>query len=675
MTIRTTFANVLLVIMLVVFGSSVFVLQVLGRAKDDADIINALGRQRMLSQSMGKSVLGFTLGKSVLGNIERNILEFDKYVTAMRKVYTEVVVTEAAKANVDLTMSLGENSHPYLPFPATFTRLINSEYSAASPTNISIISENPINPEQGLETEIDFQANAFLKKNPDRTYYAAKEESGKLVLNYYTADIATVEDCATCHEDLEGRQYRLGDLLGIRRYEILFSENPAAAHSALHPNLDEYREAETVFSSTLLAAKNGGVYPADGNSDAFKETKAIDDPAMQAKIVEIERALTQFKHSVELIDLSETGGLSRYKLIEELMALSNDLLRLSEQLVSQYTAIANNKQEMVYVSVILSLLFVSLASLFMYFFFYSRVVRPLGEMTKYMTDLANGDTQSTVPCCKHKDEVGEISNAVEVFRLTAIEREKAEAKLKEAIGKAEEANKTKSDFLANMSHELRTPLNAIIGFSNAMQEGVFGSIDNEKYKEYINNIHDSGEHLLELIGDILDLSKVEANALKLDETNIDLTDIFTAAKQMLQKRAEAGQIEVTMMAPSDIPTLRGDERRLKQILANLLSNAIKFTPAGGYVSMEARCDEQGAIVLAISDNGVGMTEKEVATALNVFGQVDNGLFSKHEGTGLGLPLTKALVELHGGTLEIVSRKAQGTRITLRFPSERTGATG
>jgi len=661
--------------MLVVFGSSVFVLQVLGRAKDDADIINALGRQRMLSQSMGKSVLGFTLGKSVLGNIERNILEFDKYVTAMRKVYTEVVVTEAAKANVDLTMTLGDSTHPYLPFPATFTRLINTEYSAASPTNISIISENPINPEQGLESEMDFQANAFLKNNPDRTYYAAKEDNGKLVLNYYTADIATVEDCAACHEDLEGIEYRLGDLMGIRRYEILFSDDPAAAHSALHPNLDEYREAETVFSSTLLAAKNGGVYPADRKSDSFKETEAIDDSAMQAKIVEIEQALAQFKRSVELIDLSESVGLSRYKIIEELMVLSNKLLHLSDQLVSQYTVIANNKQEMVYVSVILSLLFVSLASLFMYFFFYSRVVKPLGEMTKYMAGLASGDTQAAVPYRGHKDEVGEISNAMEVFRLTAIERAKAEEKLKEAIGKAEEVSKTKSDFLANMSHELRTPLNAIIGFSNAMQEGVFGSIDNEKYKEYINNIHHSGEHLLALIGDILDLSKVEANAIKLDETDIDLAEVFTATKKMVQNRAETGQIELTSMVPTNMPPLRGDERRLKQILVNLLSNAVKFTPAGGYVAMEARCDEQGAVVLVVSDNGIGMTEEEVATALDVFGQVDSGLARNQEGTGLGLPLTKALIELHGGTMEILSRKGQGTRVTVRFPRERTSMTG
>lgn len=247
--------------------------------------------------------------------------------------------------------------------------------------------------------------------------------------------------------------------------------------------------------------------------------------------------------------------------------------------------------------------------------------------------------------------------------------------LRQAKEDADCANRAKTDFLANMSHELRTPLNAILGFSNAIQEHVFGPLDNAKYAEYVDSIHDSGRHLLDLINDILDLSKVEARALELDERPVDVADICEAALQLVRPRAEKGLVHLTLADGHGLPPLMGDERRIKQVLVNLLTNAVKFTEPGGEVRLDARRNESGELELVVSDNGIGMDEAELEKALSPFGQVANPLSRAHEGTGLGLPLTKALIELHGGTFHIESQKGLGTQAIAVFPKSRFVETG
>ncbi len=247
---------------------------------------------------------------------------------------------------------------------------------------------------------------------------------------------------------------------------------------------------------------------------------------------------------------------------------------------------------------------------------------------------------------------------------------KAEAHLRRAKDEAEMANRTKSEFLANMSHELRTPLNAILGFSDSMQEEVFGPMGNPKYVEYTNNIFESGEHLLELINEILDLSKVEAGALELEESPTDLGKVSESVVRLIRPRAENGRVRVINKVNGHLPLLLGDERRVKQILFNLLSNAVKFSEPGDEVVLDAHFHEQDTITAVVRDNGIGMDESELETALSPFGQVDGAMTRKHEGTGLGLPLTQALVELHDGTMEIESRKGEGTKVTIAFPKER-----
>ncbi len=248
-----------------------------------------------------------------------------------------------------------------------------------------------------------------------------------------------------------------------------------------------------------------------------------------------------------------------------------------------------------------------------------------------------------------------------------VERTKELALAKEM---AENANQVKGEFLASMSHELRTPLNAILGFSESMKEETFGPVGSDKNREYLDDIYNSGQHLLKLINDILDVSAIEADSLKLYEENVNLTDAINASLRMIKPRADKEKIIVSSSIDASLPQIYVDERRVTQILLNLLNNAVKFTPECGEVSVSVQLNDDASIAVSIADTGIGMDDEEVALAMNMFGQVDSGLDRKHEGTGLGLPMSKGLMELHGGTLEVKSEKGKGTSVTVTFPKER-----
>jgi signal transduction histidine kinase len=250
------------------------------------------------------------------------------------------------------------------------------------------------------------------------------------------------------------------------------------------------------------------------------------------------------------------------------------------------------------------------------------------------------------------------------------DREAAHEALRLAKEEAEAANQAKSGFLATMSHELRTPLNAIIGFSEMMLREVLGSLGNEQYRTYVGDIHASGTHLLQIINDILDLSKAEAGKIDLTEEIFDLRDIMRSVTQITAGRiAEAGLTQSVELAP-DLPLLRADERKTKQVLLNLVTNAVKFTPTGGCISVEARYECDNGLVVTVLDNGIGIPGGDLERVLKPFEQVDSSLSRQHQGTGLGLPLVKAIMEMHGGHLRLKSDLGVGTEVTVTFPPER-----
>ena len=242
-------------------------------------------------------------------------------------------------------------------------------------------------------------------------------------------------------------------------------------------------------------------------------------------------------------------------------------------------------------------------------------------------------------------------------------------KLRQAKETAEVASRVKSEFLATMSHELRTPLNAVLGFSEMIRQGAVGPID-AKYQGYAADIHSSGEHLLALISDILDISKVESGRLELREEQTPIVELIQRCLRLIAPRAEESGLAIAELLPPDLPDATVDEVRVKQALLNLLSNAVKFTPRGGHIEVSARETEDGAIEIAVADDGIGMRPEEVPVALEPFRQLDSRLSRHFEGTGLGLPLAKRLIELHGGSLMIETALERGTRVTLRLPPER-----
>lgn len=248
------------------------------------------------------------------------------------------------------------------------------------------------------------------------------------------------------------------------------------------------------------------------------------------------------------------------------------------------------------------------------------------------------------------------------------EAERAADQARKAMYKAQAADRAKTAFLANMSHELRTPLNAIIGFSEMMV--LLGDESMAKYREYAGDISASGQHLLELINDVLDLAKVESGKLELEDRRVDVTAVVDASLTFVKDSALERGLELSHALGKDLPPLRADERKLRQILTNLLSNAVKFTPQGGKVCLKAFVDGDGALIFRITDTGIGIAIQDIPRALTPFEQVRSRVGLTVEGTGLGLPLTKGLIELHDGELSIDSELGRGTEVTVRLPKER-----
>ncbi len=274
----------------------------------------------------------------------------------------------------------------------------------------------------------------------------------------------------------------------------------------------------------------------------------------------------------------------------------------------------------------------------------------------------------------------EVKTLIDSFNAMLSEIEERDTKLmrknielERAKEAAESSNIAKSQFLANISHELRTPLNAIIGFSSIITNQLFGPLGNSKYTDYGRDINESGVHLLDIINDILDLSKAEAGKLTLKLERFNVVKSIDKCFNILAERAREGEVTLERDVPEGVPQMVADRVRFIQIILNIMSNAVKFTPAGGKVTVSVEVESVNKDIayftFKIKDTGIGMRKEDVAMAFETFGQIDSGLNRKYEGAGLGLPLTKKLVELHNGTIRIESQPGAGTMVTVRFISD------
>ena len=259
-----------------------------------------------------------------------------------------------------------------------------------------------------------------------------------------------------------------------------------------------------------------------------------------------------------------------------------------------------------------------------------------------------------------------VGTALSLLQLLVRASELRASELEASRAQAEQASQFKSDFLAKMSHELRTPLNAIIGFAEVIHTGTFGEVS-VRYKDYVQDILQSGQHLLSIINDLLDLTKIESGQVELQEAPVDLAGTIGAAIAIMRARAAADGLRLHTELPDRVPEVRADERLIRQMLLNLIANAIKFTPAGGDIAVGVLGQADGSIRVFVADNGIGIEIENIPRVLEPFVQVENGLARKYEGTGLGLPLVKSFAELHGGGLAIDSGTGLGTTVSIILP--------
>ncbi len=290
---------------------------------------------------------------------------------------------------------------------------------------------------------------------------------------------------------------------------------------------------------------------------------------------------------------------------------------------------------------------------------FSRQGRTLGTLATFY------DEQRT----PSEAEIVSIDGAAHLAGI-AVDRRQQERQLRDASESAEMANRAKSRFLATMSHELRTPLNAIIGFSEVMQQQMFGPLGNDRYAEYTGDILTSGRHLLSMIDDLLDISKIEAGRYDLEERDIEVDDVIRWSAELIRPKLAEGELALNLEVPENLPLVYADKRALRQVLLNLLSNAVKFTEAGGTIAVTAKVQDNVGLTICVTDTGIGIPADRVRETLEPFVQVESSMTGKHHGTGLGLSITKHLVEMHNGSFDLTSEEGVGTQVSFTFPPHR-----
>lgn len=400
------------VIVLVVVCLGITVFYSLEQSKDDSDIVNVAGRQRMLSQAMSKSVLGYSLAKNSLEATQAQVTQLNRYITKMRGTYAGMVIGPAKKAGMSISMHPEKEYGGALPFPATFARIVGEKFAAGGDFGVDIIAEDPINPVQGLKDAIDQEAFEFLTANNDQIFFKEVEQDNKLYLRYYTADNAVVEGCASCHTAMKGTPFKVGDMLGIRRFSIMFANNIVAGKARLNHNLEEYENAAAVFTQTLKALKSGGEYPTNLKMTEFSSYAGNDHPAVQANISKLEEVMTHFTSSVTKLTTTKIGSDEYWQAKHDVPNDANKLLQLSNQLTTQFSAIAHTNQNDVRWAVTIMVLTVIAAFIGLFLMISKTVLNPVEKITQIANNIAQGDLTQKIGS-NRQDEIGALSTALD----------------------------------------------------------------------------------------------------------------------------------------------------------------------------------------------------------------------------------------------------------------------
>ncbi|MBC8282639.1 MAG: HAMP domain-containing protein [Nitrospinae bacterium] len=380
------------------------------KISEDGVVMDALGRQRMLTQAMGKAAFGYAMAKGRLKTIENEITSLDSYITIMRGAYTKSVIKVAKGIKLPISMDPESEEHPAVPFPATFARKVNEKFKEGNSLEVDIIAEKPINPAKALKSQMDQEANEFLKKNSGKVFTKTYEEDGKLFVNIYTADKATVAACANCHNQRMGEDFKVGDMLGIRRFKTVFSNEAVVGRAELNASLDEYDTAKKIFAQTLQAAKVGGEYPLDLKSTQMGRIEAISDPDIQHTISELETEFKVFIDFVQNLVNAEVNSDPYRKAQSNILTESNKLRAESNKLVQQFKEnvwlVNQNNLNLANTISGFIALFIQIG---IALFLTKVVIRPIQRTSAVLSHTAQGDLQQKELPVTSNDEVGVLS--------------------------------------------------------------------------------------------------------------------------------------------------------------------------------------------------------------------------------------------------------------------------
>ena len=411
LSIKNKFFGIFYLLFLVIFSSGMVILHSLSNAREDTEIMNVLGRQTMLSHQMAQSVFGFIMAKSQEKTMVQQIKSLDDYITQMRKIYTESVIDQVDKVGMAISIDPSSESHPTVPFPATFTRMVNEKFGDTMGLTVSIISEDPINSNQNLKSELDREANAFLKKSPNETFSKIFEENGKLYIGLYSPDKATASACISCHSAFQSKNLKLGDILGIRRYKLVYSEDIALGREELNATLNQYIIAHTTFQQTISAIKSGGQLPLDLSGTLWKEIPAVSDLKVQSKIVEIDMKFSDLEQTVNTLLNLETNSLPYRKARRKIISESTKLRNLSLELVVLYEIVAKRNQKNIKFAVVTAGAFTLLMLICLALYLARVVVKPIQIISKVLTETVKGNLKQKELIVNSKDEIGILNQS------------------------------------------------------------------------------------------------------------------------------------------------------------------------------------------------------------------------------------------------------------------------
>ncbi len=400
------------ILLLVVLVSLAIIISSIKTSKENLETYNALGRQRMLSQAMGKAGLGYAMAKSRKKTIEQQISSLDRYITQMRGTYTKTIIGTAKKSGVPISMDPENEPHPAVPFPATFTRLTNEKFGEGRDFGIDIISEDPINPNKSLKTDLDKEANTYLKANPDKVFNKVFEENGKLYIGLYTADKATVPVCASCHSSMKnGKPFKVGDVLGIRSFKLVFSEDIPLGKSELNATVTEYEAAKKIFSETLNAVDKGGKYPLDLKMTKYREIKAATGPDTRQKIKEVENKFSEYIQAVDTLINSEINSIPFRKSQVKILSDSNKLRKVSNDLVAVWGHLVEEEQNGIKNSIIISSMLTVVILIGIGIFLSRAVIEPVINISRSLVDASEGNLNQQKLKVDSNDEIGKLGNS------------------------------------------------------------------------------------------------------------------------------------------------------------------------------------------------------------------------------------------------------------------------